>query len=347
VAETLAAQASGRFESPSTVRPGLPREVDKVLSRALSFEPPERYGSAGLFARELAAALAMAPPEVVDGSDSVGELAMRPEIESTKPAEAKKREATPPQPAGKPVLGRIALKSVAVKQGARVPKPDTRRPRRPSTLVGFSEVPLEEEEVPLTRGALFRAAYRVLSTTKEEAVTISPPKNATLVRAGWVAKVATRSTELAKALGPQGGNLSWYPTSAFVTMLETMADDGHNAYAFSRALGRNAALATFSRFFGADPSALPPTKVLAAAEVFWGQYHSWGEIKVNQQTPNMVELAITGGPDNELICSSTTGLFEQIALLAGARNARVKQSACIASGDSECVFQIRWGLTVS
>ncbi len=318
VPATLARQAGGPPEPASRARPGLPAAVDQVLDRALSPDPAQRHRSASSFARELITALAGAPAELRAGADSVGDTIPRPGIESTQPAAAR-----------------------AARPGSEPSAPPRRK--RVSTLVG---VPVrefdEEDEPPLTRGALFRAAYRVLDKDGTE-ITVASPKNATLVRAGWVSKVAVRSGALAEALGPQGSNLSWHPTDAFVTMLQFMADDGRDALAFARELGRIAASSTFGRFFGADPAALPTAEVLRAADVFWQSYHSWGKVLVTPAGDHAVDVIISQGPGSELLCASTCGLLEQVATLAGARDTEVSHPVCEAENAPACVFEVRWG----
>ena len=318
VAATLARQGAGPPDAPTSIRPGLPAAVDEVLLRALSPDADTRHAAVSSFAGDLIGALVDADNEIRAGNDSVGTAAPRPGIESTQPTAADF------EPTGTPVSLR---------------KP---RQRRVSTMVGVPFRDPDTADVGLTRGALFRAAYRALDTDPEQPVTLASPKNATLVRAGWVAKVAIRSNALGVALGPQGSNLSWHPTEAFIGMLEFMADDGRDAHAFARELGEIAATSTFARFFGADPSAVPPEKVLAAADVFWQSYHSWGEVTVAEASAGTVELVVTGGPRSTLLCSSTVGLLEVIATLAGARDVTVAHVTCQADEADACRFEICW-----
>ncbi len=42
------------------------------------------------------------------------------------------------------------------------------------------------------------------------------------------------------------------------------------------------------------------------------------------------------------MCASTTGILEEVALLAGAARAWVEHDACEAHGASECRFLVRW-----
>jgi hypothetical protein len=100
--------------------------------------------------------------------------------------------------------------------------------------------------------------------------------------------------------------------------------------------------ATFGRFFGANPAALAPADVMMAADLFWRRYHTWGEVTVDRSLNDGAIVAIRGGPGEPLVCASTCGILEEVALLAGAARATVEHSACEATGAPECSFQVRW-----
>jgi uncharacterized protein (TIGR02265 family) len=189
-----------------------------------------------------------------------------------------------------------------------------------------------EEAVPQTRGVLFRSAYRVLGAKQG---------------AAWVAQVSRRDPQLAQALQPQSTLLSWHPTSAFVSMLRAIVDSGRDGLAFAHELGRAATAATFSHFFGADPGALAPAKVLTSAALFWSRYHTWGRVAARRAGESAAEVAIVDGPREPLVCASTAGILEQVAMLAGGQSVRVDHAACEGGGNDFCLFRVRWGTKVS
>src|SRR5262249_50663950 len=210
---------------------------------------------------------------------------------------------------------------------------------RPSRASGPStEAPviasIREPEAPApgvayTRGVLFRSSYRVLGARHG---------------AAWVAQVSRRHPGLAQALQPQSTLLSWHPTQLFVTMLGAVAQSGRDAPAFARELGRVATGATFGRFFGANPAALTPGRVILAADLFWRRYHTWGEVTVEGEPAgaDSAVVIITGGPREPLVCASTAGILEEVALLAGAARASVEHEVCDAHRARECRFVVRW-----
>jgi hypothetical protein len=193
---------------------------------------------------------------------------------------------------------------------------------------------LREPEAPApgiayTRGVLFRSSYRVLGARHG---------------AAWVSQVSRKFPALAQALQPQSTLLSWHPTELFVTMLGAVAQSGRDAPAFARELGRVATGATFGRFFGANPAALTPLRVIMAADLFWRRYHTWGEVTVDEDGTlgDRAVVLISGSPGDPLVCASTAGILEEVALLSGAARATIDHDQCEAGGAPECRFLIHW-----
>jgi diguanylate cyclase (GGDEF)-like protein len=183
------------------------------------------------------------------------------------------------------------------------------------------------EGVPHTRGVLFRSAYRVLGARQG---------------AAWVMHVSRKHATLAQALQPQQTLLSWHPTELFLLMLRLVAESGRDARAFGRELGRVAASATFSRFFGADPAALNPGEVLQATDLVWKRYHTWGTVNVEKAGDHARVVTIADGPTDELVWSPAAGILEQVAVLAGATQAAVAVLSKDARVTGRCQFQISW-----
>ena len=52
--------------------------------------------------------------------------------------------------------------------------------------------------------------------------------------------------------------------------------------------------------------------------------------------------AIGKGPGDSLVCASTTGILEQVAILAGASQVTVIETACGAVSGEPCRFAMRW-----
>jgi hypothetical protein len=98
---------------------------------------------------------------------------------------------------------------------------------------------------------------------------------------------------------------------------------------FGHELGRIAAAATFARFFGADPDALSPQQVFAAADALWHAYHDWGEVTVVKAESATAVIQVTVPPTAMAPIALTpagawphaAGLFEEVARVTGAISA--------------------------
>jgi uncharacterized protein (TIGR02265 family) len=198
---------------------------------------------------------------------------------------------------------------------------------RAPILASIREPEAPAPGVPHTRGVLFRSSYRVLGARHG---------------AAWVAQASRRNPALAQALQPQSTLLSWHPTELFVMMLAAVAQSGRDAAVFARELGRVATGATFGRFFGANPEKLTPGRVILSADLFWRRYHTWGEVTVEEAGEDEAAVRIGGGPRDALVCASTEGILEEVALLAGAARAVVEHPECDARGAAACRFLVRW-----
>jgi diguanylate cyclase (GGDEF)-like protein len=356
----LARQQREGPTSPKRWRPALPMAVEAVLVRALQPEAESRYATATEFARAFGHALRDAKEygsgewlamRLDESDDALGTELTREEIATVDTAVPKKPVpatslASPPRPDGDPLTGgnpvpppvrspSLPFKSPSVPgttTGVRAAPPPRRSAPMPVAPPGLRLPSLREPEappsgVPHTRGVLFRSAYRVLGARQG---------------AAWVAHVSRRLPALAQALQPQNTLLSWHPTELFVQMLRAIRDSGRDARAFGRELGRVAASATFSRFFGADPAALSPGPVLDATDLIWKRYHTWGEVSIERDADQEAALVtLSGGPGEELIWSSTAGILEQVAVLAGAAKSQVD---ILAENDKPgiCRFRVTW-----
>jgi diguanylate cyclase (GGDEF)-like protein len=326
-------------EAPAPVtryRPGLPAAVDAVLLRALDPQPSKRFPSASAFARALVTALREASPAVRAGLDALPGAPAPPAGSSSAPVEIGGAgiEVVVDEASG-PSLSKSALWSAPT----HVHQPEAQETplarifptgARRSSTAPPGTVPREvgpPPGEPQTRGALFRAAFRVLGAGQG---------------AAWVAHVTRRDPALGRALQPQNSLLIWHPTPLFASMLRAIAESGRDAHAFARELGRVATAATFPRFYGADPAALSPWQVLASADLFWHRYHSWGKVTVERAGDHGARVTIAGGPSDTLICACTTGILEEVVLLSGGLSSHVVEEACLADRAPACVFRATW-----
>lgn len=186
----------------------------------------------------------------------------------------------------------------------------------------------EVPSTPSTRGILFRAAYEVLGARRGSV---------------WSADVSRRFPELALAIAPESSTLAWHPTSAFVSLLQSLSKDELECRMLARQLGRSAVESSFGQFYGAEPSAVRPADVLRAVDLFWRCYHSWGAASVIARDTD-AELTLSDGVGNALLCASTAGLLTGVVARAGGLSVNVEHGACVSDGAARCAFRLTWQL---
>jgi diguanylate cyclase (GGDEF)-like protein len=361
---------------PTRWRPEIPAPVEAVLVRALQPEPQNRYASASEFARAFMGSMRGGKDIASFADDPTGEWAMPSGITileseaddelgtelSVEDLQTVETHLSPPPRSGARTPGTQVVSTVAPSAVPPPPRPSV--PFKPPTIVGGATPPLPPglpvappprrpvalaapappaglrlpslrepdappSGVPHTRGVLFRSAYRVLGARQG---------------AAWVSHVSRRLPALAQALQPQNTLLSWHPTELFVQMLQAIRESGRDPRAFGRELGRVAASATFSRFFGADPAALSPGPVLDATDLIWKRYHTWGEVVIDRSNDVEAMVTLSGGPPEELIWAPTAGILEQVAVLAGASKTNVEILGKVDGREGSCRFRVTWTL---
>lgn len=133
--DLLRAQVRGEFDPPSTFAPRpIPAELDRIVSRALSPSPDERYASALEFAEELASVRAASAERV--GWLETTMLAPTPPAstlrtagftgsESLGPSGSTERDLPPTDPLGEPARHPLATEKLPTYHGPSMPEPDS------------------------------------------------------------------------------------------------------------------------------------------------------------------------------------------------------------------------------
>jgi serine/threonine protein kinase len=177
-----------------------------------------------------------------------------------------------------------------------------------------------------TRGILFRSVYEVMGARRGSA---------------WIAEIKRTVPELAVALGPQSTALAWHPTSAFISVLESLSKDDRECKQVAMQLGRAAATSSFAQFYGADTKSVTPVQALGVVDMLWHCYHNWGSAIVKAVELNAT-VAISEGITSALLCSSTSGLLAGLIGQAGGRGITVAHPVCMAEGGEQCLFDLTW-----
>jgi serine/threonine-protein kinase len=273
---------------PSSLRADVPPAVDAVLLRALQPNQKHRYATASEFAEALAEAV----------EDVAGE--------STRPERL------------------IAAAEAALQVDRTTSRPPVRMP----LTTRRSAITLDPPKSSgLTRGAMFRVAYRILGNR---------------LGADWLSQLSASNPSLGEVLNPSLSPMSWQPIDHLTTLLTASMTASQDPEAFAVAIGRATMTATFARFFGADPGNLPTGKVIRAAERFWSRYHTWGRIVVENPEPQLCAVLLHDSPGEPVLCAMVEGSLQRIAELTGADDVSTRHSECVSAGAEACKFLVNW-----
>jgi len=180
---------------------------------------------------------------------------------------------------------------------------------------------------PMTRGVVFRGVMGVLG-----------------LRAGteWMRVLGRENQLLADALSLRTSPMAWLPAERFHDLLAAVSESGRNPQTFARELGAHVAGQSFQRFYSSSPESLTPASTLAALDILWRRYHTWGGLCVVENDERDA-LARYDGPSDPAICAFIEGWLEQVIALSGGDGARAVHTRCLSLGDEACEFATRWG----
>jgi predicted hydrocarbon binding protein len=151
-----------------------------------------------------------------------------------------------------------------------------------------------------------------------------------------------RDQLLADALSLRTSPMAWLPAERFHDLLAHVGATGRSATDFGRELGAHVAEQSFQRFYSSSPESLTPAGTLAALDILWRRYHTWGELRAVQRHERAA-VAGYSGPTDPAICAFIEGWLEQVIALSGGDGARTAHTRCIVRGDGACEFTARWG----
>lgn len=179
-----------------------------------------------------------------------------------------------------------------------------------------------------TRGVVFRSVARAIGVRQAERLRDA---------------IGGDHAELARALSHDTAPLTWLPTDLFIDLLRVAPEQmGCDPLRFANDIARSAVRASFRRFFPASAATLVPENTLSAIGRVWGRYQSWGSISSMPVHGAEVVVRLTEKPTNPSLCQWTSGLLEQLVVLAGGGQASVQHHACESRGDSACLFRASW-----
>ena len=156
-----------------------------------------------------------------------------------------------------------------------------------------------------------------------------------------VRAIADASPALAGALARTLSPLGWEAADLLVELIER-SGRASPPVELARNIGRATITATFTRFFGANPSSLSVETVLRAAPAFWGRYHDWAQLSLVNAARGGAEVVLDKRPGSQLMCTVVAGELERIAELAGAKEVVVDHIRCACRGADACAYRILW-----
>ncbi len=240
-----------------------------------------------------------------------------------------------------------------IKDATGDPPPAQAAPERPPTSI--PRAPVDEAVAMVTE--VLRDSNPEL---RRAAATTVPPHGKTLSGElrGAHFRVASRGIEsrlggtvlrnlleaspvLGRALAPNLPALGWEPLSTLIELLER-ARPYIAVEDLAKMIGRATIQATFTRFFGANPSSLSPETVLRAAPAFWGRYHTWSKLSAALHAPHHTELVLEQPMSIPAMCAMAGAQLAKVAELATARELRIDHDMCLSRGHAECRFVITW-----
>jgi len=199
--------------------------------------------------------------------------------------------------------------------------------RKPDGPRWNGNVVLPRRAIARTRGVVFRSVARALGVREAQKLrdTIG----------GAHPDVAAALTDTAP--------LAWMPTELFSRLLAIAPrHTDRDGPRLARDIARATVRASFRRFFPASSATLVPERTLSAIRNVWGQYQSWGVVTSMPVNPSETVVRIADAlPDPEL-CAWTDGMLEQLVVLSGGRGPIVDHEACIARGDTSCLYRVVW-----
>ena len=117
---------------------------------------------------------------------------------------------------------------------------------------------------------------------------------------------------------------------------------GESLDSFARRAGRegaNDAMKGVYRFFA---MVMAPTAIISKLGLMWSAMYNRGELRVYDQTPHSVRIALENFPTEPAGCARFSGWIEQIAELTGAKNTKIEKLQCFTKGEACCEWKLDW-----
>ena len=111
---------------------------------------------------------------------------------------------------------------------------------------------------------------------------------------------------------------------------------------FARRAGREAAGEAVRGIYRFFALVLTPAALLSKASQMWSSIYNRGKLVVAEQTEKSARIELLDFPSEVSGCARLSGWIEKMAELTGAKDITINKTKCVARGDANCEWQLRW-----
>ena len=124
--------------------------------------------------------------------------------------------------------------------------------------------------------------------------------------------------------------------------VEAAKAKGEPLDSFARRAGRDAANDAVKGIYRFFALVLTPASLLSKASAMWSTLNNRGTMRVENQTDKGATIRLIDYPSEASHCARITGWIERMGELTGAKNVRVQQTQCFATGAPHCEWTLSW-----
>ena len=138
--------------------------------------------------------------------------------------------------------------------------------------------------------------------------------------------------------------MGWYPAGAFINMMEAVENIfGAGDYKLCEEVGRFSAEESFGGIYRIFIELSDVQIILGKAPLAWRIINDTGNLEMSSITENSAKCRIKGYDyPKKAFCCELAGYFSKVLDLVGARNVKIAEKKCRASGAEYCEYDVTW-----
>lgn len=137
--------------------------------------------------------------------------------------------------------------------------------------------------------------------------------------------------------------LQWTEVAFSVGVIEVIARSfGQDPQEAARQVGIFSAETTMGTFYRFLLSTATPAAIVQKFPSIWKNYSDTGEVTECSAEGNRGKVVLVGFDNAGLACYTLCGFAQKTLEMAGARNAQVNHTECVACGGGKCRFEMTW-----